>query len=132
MKRLIILLLLLTACSSTIKYVEINGNKIPVELAVTQQEKAYGLMNRINLTGGMLFVYDDEKPRQFWMKDTLVPLDIVFIDKNNEIVTIHHALPCEKDPCKIYQSLPAQYVLEVNYNFTFENNIKESTEVIFR
>ena len=86
-------------------------------------------MSRNNLTGGMLFVYDDEQPRRFWMKDTLIPLDIIFINKNEEIVTIHHAIPCKKDPCTIYGSEPAQYVLEVNYDLTAQNNISVGAAV---
>jgi hypothetical protein len=119
----LILLLILASCSQTIKSVEINSVKIPVELATTKKERAIGLMFRENLTGGMLFVYEDEQPRTFWMKNTKIPLDMIFINKNLEIVTIHHADPCVHDPCRVYESEPAQYVLEVNQNFTVENNI---------
>ncbi len=125
-------LLILVACTpSKITIVEINSVKIPVELAITPEQKTTGLMSRTNLTGGMLFVYDDEQPRIFWMKDTLIPLDMIFINKNKEIVTIHHAQPCVEDPCKIYPSKPAQYVLEVNYDFTRQHNITEGTRVSF-
>ena len=124
-----ICIVLLTACSQ-IHYAEINQVKIPVELAVTVQQKEQGLMFRTNLTGGMLFTYDDEQPRHFWMKNTLIPLDMIFINQNNEIVTIHHAIPCIDEPCTIYPG-NAKYVLETNGNFTIKNNIKEGNKVSF-
>lgn len=120
----IIFLMFLISCSSQIKSVEINGIDIPVELAITSEQKATGLMNRMNLTGGMLFVYDDEQQRTFWMKDTLIPLDIIFINEKNKITKIHHAIPCKEEPCAIYPGT-AKYVLEVNVNITTTNNIKE-------
>lgn len=129
---LISLIFILISCSqintSKIKYVQINEINIPVELAVTNEEKAIGLMDRINLTGGMLFVYDNEQQRQFWMKDTLIPLDMIFIGNDNKITKIHHAVPCTTLQCAIYPG-NAKYVLEVNYNFTTENKISEGMKV---
>ena len=81
-------------------------------------------MHKTNLTGGLLFVYEEEKIRNFWMKDTLIPLDIIFIDSKNKITKIHHANPCKEEPCKIYPGL-AQYVLEINQNITTNKNISE-------
>lgn len=135
MKNLFLFLIscvLLISCTaaSQIKYVEINQIKIPVELAVSDAQKAQGLMFRTNLTGGMLFVYDDEAQRNFWMKNTLIPLDMIFIDKENKITMIHHAVPCKSDPCAIYSG-NAKYVLEVNGNFTVENSIKVKDKVLF-
>jgi uncharacterized membrane protein (UPF0127 family) len=128
---LLISFLVLVSCSQTISSVTIDDLSIPVELAATAQQKEQGLMFRTNLSGGMLFTYENEQPRHFWMKSTLIPLDIIFIDKNMNIVTIHHAVPCEQDPCKVYSSEPAQYVLEVNANFTEENDIDVGTELSF-
>ncbi|HME87532.1 MAG TPA: DUF192 domain-containing protein [Candidatus Nanoarchaeia archaeon] len=127
---LLLISLILIGCSSQITSVKINSLVIPVELASTPEQKAQGMMFRANLTGGMLFSYDEEQPRHFWMKNTLIPLDMLFINKNREIVTIHHAVPCTRDPCAVYSSDPAQYVLEVNGNFTEENNINVGMKVI--
>ena len=109
----------------------INDINIPVELAITEEQQIKGLMFRTNLTGGMLFIFNEEMQRTFWMKNTLIPLDMMFINEDFEIVTIHHAIPCEEDPCKTYTSPDAKYVLEVNYNFTEENKIKEGVMVSF-
>ena len=97
--------------------VSVNSNKYFVELALTNQERALGLMNRENLPSsqGMLFIFDEERVLSFWMKNTLIPLDIVFINSDFEVVSVAKAVPCESDPCPTYPSAgPAKYVLEVN------------------
>ncbi|MBN2420691.1 DUF192 domain-containing protein [Candidatus Woesearchaeota archaeon] len=126
MKKIFVLALFLaltTSCSD-IKTAKINDISIPVELAVTGEQQKIGLMNRTSLEGGMLFIYDNEAQRYFWMKNTLIPLDIIYINEKNMITGIHHAIPCEKDPCPEFPGF-GKYVLEVNGNFTNENNIKE-------
>ena len=74
---------------------------------------------------GMLFVFGDEAVRSFWMKNTLIPLDMIFIDSNRRIVHIEeNTQPCESDPCSIYSSqLPAMYVIEVNAGFSERNGL---------
>lgn len=95
-----------------------NGHLINVELADTPEERKTGLMYRESLlqNRGMLFIYENEAIRTFWMKNTLIPLDMIFLNKDFEIVDILEGVPpCEKDPCPIYPSKgEAQYVLEVN------------------
>ena len=107
-----------------------NGEKIikiDAEIADKDEERMNGLMFRENLSEnkGMLFVFDNEETRTFWMKNTLIPLDMIFIGKNLEIVDIKYAVPCKEEPCTLYTSeKPAKYVLEVNANFTAKNKIK--------
>lgn len=104
-----------------------NLIKVNVEIADDNNERINGLMFRKNLdkNSGMLFIFDDETYQTFWMKNTLIPLDIIFIGKDLKIVDIKYATPCKEDPCKLYKSPgPAKYVLEVNGNFTIENNVK--------
>ena len=73
---------------------------------------------------GMWFLFPDDTPRTFWMKDTLIPLDIIFVNSTHHIVHIATALPCTQDPCPTYPSIsPAQYVLEVNANYTTRRGI---------
>lgn len=89
-----------------------------VEVASSPGEWAHGLMDRASLPqdAGMLFVFDDYAPRSFWMKDTLIPLDMIFIDDNTTIIDIHrNATPLSEDP--IISSGPCRYVLEVNGGF---------------
>jgi len=117
MKRLVLILtlILLTSCSSN--YVEINNEKIQVELAITNEEKQLGLMFREPLCEncGMLFVYEDDKKRNFWMQNTFIPLDMVFIDSNFTIVNLIKADPCFESICTVYSSgAKARFVLETN------------------
>jgi uncharacterized membrane protein (UPF0127 family) len=65
---------------------------------------------------GMLFVFQDDQPRTFWMKNTLIPLDMLFFDADRRLVAIQaNAQPCKADPCGLYPSnAPARYVLELN------------------
>ncbi len=89
---------------------------LTVELAQTLTERHRGLSHRTYLDEdkGMLFVFDEEKTLTFWMKDTLIPLDILFIDKNWKIVDIQTMDRCLQEPCPIYRSKePAQYALEI-------------------
>ena len=128
----IILLIILTACQR-IPSIELGGKKINVEIADDDRERSQGLMFREMLQDdhGMLFVYPDEKFRAFWMKNTLIPLDMIFINAHQEIVDIHTAYPCkEQEPCQPYGSEDkAQYILEVNAGFAEKNNLKTGDSV---
>lgn len=110
-----------------------NIVKISVEIADDNEETAKGLMYRKKLeeNSGMLFIFGNEEYQTFWMKNTVIPLDIIFIDKNSKIVDIKNAVPCKKEPCALYKSsMPAKYVLEVNGNFSINNNIKTGDKLI--
>ena len=107
--------------------------KINAEIADDSNEMEKGLMFRekLNENDGMLFVFDDESYQAFWMKNTLIPLDMIFIDKNFEIIDIKNAHPCKVEPCDLYKSAkPAKYVLEVNGGFAAKNNIKTGDKLI--
>src|SRR3989344_1872990 len=79
---------------------------------------------KLNENDGMFFVFENEQERTFWMKNTLIPLDIIFIGNNFEIVDIKNAVPCKGEPCALYKSSkPAKYVLEVNGDQTAKRGI---------
>lgn len=130
-----ILLIFLLSCSSNnliikSKFGEISVN---VEIADTNEDRENGLMFRENLcyNCGMFFIFDNSDYRSFWMKNTLIPLDMIFIDENFEIVDIKQAVPCVVETCDVYASShSAQYVLEVNGGFTTENNINLGDAVL--
>lgn len=74
------------------------------ELAVTSAERSLGLMNRRRApTDGMLFVFRRDTTGGFWMKNTLVPLTIVFFDAEGKRVRRLSMTPCRRDPCPIYE-----------------------------
>ena len=89
-----------------------------VELAVKEDEITRGLMSRENLDPdkGMLFIFKEENTYQFWMKNTLIPLDIIWINEYNEVVFISkNSQPCKPGICPlITPGKKALYVLELN------------------
>lgn len=102
---------------------------LKVELALTPEEQEKGLMFRTSLeTGsGMLFVFPDERPRQFWMKNTLMPLSVAFIDEGKTIFQISDLEPVKTLIQTQYDRAesikPAKYVLEVTQGWFLVNKI---------
>ncbi len=96
----------------------IEKNCFNVEIADTVQEREIGLMNRefLALDSGMLFVFEKEDVYNFWMKNTLIPLDIIWIDKDNEIIFIkENVQPCKTDICETFgPNEKSIYILEIN------------------
>jgi uncharacterized protein len=125
--------LFLTACNNTKDIIYINNNEIKVEIADTQLEQQQGLMNREYLEedSGMLFIFTEEEKKSFWMKNTLIPLDIIFISENYLINDIYSVQPCETDECELY-SANAKYVLEVDEGYCEENNINVGDFVLIQ
>ena len=133
---LIFLIVFLTNCTKKPNQISINNGekiiKVNVEIADDNYERQQGLMFRksLNENAGMIFVFEDENFQSFWMKNTLIPLGMVFINNNFEIVDIKSAVPCKEDPCITYDSAkPARYVLEVNYGFAEKNSIEAGDKV---
>ncbi len=128
---LLLLALAIFGCTNQTKTptVTIGSSTFTVELAQTPTERETGLMNREILAdnAGMLFIFEDEHPRTFWMKNTKIPLDMIFIGKNKKITAIiHSAPPCKIDPCPTYSSIkPAMYVLEINGGEAKTRNFNE-------
>ena len=97
------------------------------EVADSPEERTQGLMFRESLpqNHGMIFIFEGEGIYPFWMKNTLIPLDIIWLNENKEVVKIMQTLPCMEEPCEIYNpEVQARYVIEVNSGFAEENNIQ--------
>lgn len=121
---LLVLLLGVSTFSTSVKdlyyqqsehsWIRVRDHYIQVELAQTPEEWARGLMFREKLADqeGMLFIGDREEPRSFWMKNTLIPLDILYLDAERRVVRIaERTVPLSEDP--IPSVSPAKYVLEI-------------------
>ncbi|QOC22590.1 DUF192 domain-containing protein [Wenzhouxiangella sp. AB-CW3] len=113
----------LVACHANEPWVEVKGKRFYVEIADDDESRARGLMFRDELADnrGMLFIFRQEAPRSFWMRNTRIPLDIIYLDRDLRVVSIvHNARPCRtrSGRCPSYPSEgPAMYVLEVNAGF---------------
>ncbi len=106
--------------------------RLSVELARTEPEKERGLMFRTKMPDdqGMLFSWNNEEPRTFWMHNTCLPLDMMFIARDGTITGILEQVPTLNDegrgvPC------PAAYVLEVNAGWSRSHGVKSGTIVHF-
>jgi len=104
--------------------------RFDVELAVTPEDQARGLMFRKKMGDhvGMFFIFEREEMRHFWMRNTLISLDMIFIDNKFMVVDIHHgAKPL--DETVISSRKPARYVLEVNAGKAAKCRIKPGSKV---
>ncbi len=100
--------------------------EVRVEIADDDPERARGLMHRTALAEnrGMLFVFPREERLSFWMKNTLIPLSVAFIDSEGRIVDIQDMKPLDDDPPSYVSARPAQYALEVNQGFFEERGVE--------
>ncbi|MFT4868723.1 MAG: uncharacterized membrane protein (UPF0127 family) [Colwellia polaris] len=111
---------------------------VKVEVADNSSTRAKGLMNRESLCRrcGMIFVFENAEQRAFWMKNTSIPLDIIFISEDREVINVEQADPepdVADENLTLYRSdEPAKYVVEVNQGFAEEKSIEEGTKVLFR
>lgn len=109
---------------------------VEVEIARAKTEHARGLQFRSSLgeDQGMLFIFPDIKRHSFWMKDTLIPLDIIWLDESQHVVYMLENVPvCQEEPCPVYTPLSqAKYVLEINAGRASFLNIKEGESADFR
>lgn len=111
------------ACSATSPTVTLRGHTYRVEIADDDSERARGLMFRdsMDADAGMLFLFDRQEPQAFWMKNTRIPLDILYFDQQWKLVGWSlNTPPCSLgDRCPSYPSqAPARFVLELNAGTT--------------
>jgi uncharacterized protein len=130
----ILIIILLTGCkqiqnqtntAKAIDVVKIRNTLVQVEVADTEEKRALGLMFRTNLAPdkGMLFIFDEPLIPAFYMKNTAIPLDILFINTSNRIVSIHQMMPFienehHKPPKMVI------YALEVNQGWASSHGIR--------
>ncbi len=110
----------------------VGGRRVLVEIADDPAERSRGLMHRESLPEdqGMLFVYPEQRDNLgFWMKNTLIPLDIAFIDRELRIVDIQRMEPL--DETTRYSAAPAMYALEMNAGWFAGNGVRVGDRIEF-
>lgn len=137
------LLIVLAACLLFLSYtlfsflpdkrVEINNQKIDVIVADTSSEREKGLSGRDRLSDreGMLFVFSNEDEYCFWMKDMKIPIDIIWLNANKQVVDIKSNATPDSYPNSFCPDKPATYVLEVNSGKTDEWQITNGDSAEF-
>ena len=99
-------------------------------LADDDDSRSEGLMDVHDLPSdaGMLFIFDDDAPRSFWMANTPISLDIIFVNSEMEIVRVHRNTPPYSHENIVSES-PAKYVVEVNAGFALDHDIREGMTI---
>ncbi len=104
--------------------------EINIEIAATDSSRTRGLMQRTSLPerSGMLFIFDGETPRSFWMANTPLSLDIMFADADSQIVTVRkYTRPMSQQ--SVTSTAPAQFVVEVPAGFSDSHGIVEGDRI---
>ena len=117
-------------------WVELDGHRYAIEVADDDAERARGLMFRDELAAdhGMLFIHDRQESLAYWMKNTRIPLDILYFDEAQKLVSQQRDVPpCSLgDRCPPYPSnAPARYVLELNAGEAARIGLKDGAELKF-
>ncbi|HEX7829445.1 MAG TPA: DUF192 domain-containing protein [Thermoanaerobaculia bacterium] len=112
-----------------------DGAVYAVEVVADPEERSQGLMYRDHLrpNAGMLFAFPDDDVYAFWMKNTLIPLDMLWIDVNKNVVHVKHDVPpCKIDDCPSYSpGVSARYVLELAAGEAKKHNLKAGDKLTF-
>jgi uncharacterized membrane protein (UPF0127 family) len=118
--------------TNTIKAIfQLSGKTASLELEAAGFMKSRGLMHRKSLDPdrGMLFEFSRDNHWEFWMLNTYIPLDIIFIDKNKQVVAIEEGVPLSDRVIKA--SVRSRYVIETNRGWAKANGITVGTKVYF-
>lgn len=120
--------------SSEVSFLSSDGDQLisTVTVAVADDDlsRSEGLMDvhELPTESGMLFIFEGDQPRSFWMANTPLSLDIIFVNSNMEIVRIHRNTPPYSHE-QIRSELPAKYVVEVNAGYTLRYDIREGMRI---
>ena len=118
-----------SACQQDLALFPAAHRAIHIEIADDQAERAQGLMNRTELAAdsGMLFIFDEPREAAFWMKNTLIPLDIIFADMTGKVTRVHaNAIPQDLTPIDGGEGVG--FVLEINGGLAEKLGIGPGTE----
>jgi uncharacterized protein len=118
-----------------LKFIDKNGKeiaKIDIEIVDKDAERNQGLMYRTHMGEfqGMLFLFEKPAPQAFWMHNTYISLDIIYVNEKKEVVSIQKNAATENDT-SLPSKKPAQFVVEVNAGFADRYGIVEGTKIEF-
>ncbi|HEY0156107.1 MAG TPA: DUF192 domain-containing protein [Thermoanaerobaculia bacterium] len=112
-----------------------DGTAISVEIAADDELRAQGLMfrDRLRPNAGMLFMFAEDDEHAFWMKNTLIPLDMIWIDANQKVVAVKYNVPpCKVEDCPSYPpGVLSRYVLEVAGGVAQAHGVKAGDQLRF-
>jgi len=119
--------------TQTVRFLDNGGEPVAsVEVAVADEEseRNMGLMdvNELPADKGMLFTFEEDAPRSFWMANTPLPLDIIFVNSEYQIVRIHHSTQPFSDK-SLTSGEPARYAVETNAGFCITHDIQEGMRI---
>jgi uncharacterized protein len=119
----------------TLSFLTVDGDTVSTiraALADDDQSRSTGLMDVFDLPddSGMLFIFDDEEPRSFWMANTPLALDIIFVNADLEIVRIHQNTRPYSER-NVVSEYPAMYVVETNAGYTLRHDIIEGMQISY-
>lgn len=127
--------IILLGCSPKQSTVCFGKQCFLVEIADSAEEHQQGLMFREHLDAnkGMLFIFDHADMYSFWMKNTKIPLDMLWLDENKTVVFIAKKVqPCTQDPCPVVTpDSAARYILETNAGLAEQFGIQKRTSAVF-
>ena len=126
----IIILLFIAGCADAPQTdlrttsMQIGSATFTLEIADTPEARQRGLMRRDSMPSdhGMIFVFPNERQLSFWMKNTRIPLDIIYLSRDGVVVSIHQLKPY--DTTSVHSARPAQYAIELNQGAAAETGIK--------
>ncbi len=119
------------------RLISIGSRELVIEIADTDARREHGLMHRQSLgrDEGMLFIFEGEAVRSFWMRNTRIPLSIAYIDSRKRIIDIQDMQPApdsEPYPRQYPSRGPAMYALEMNLGWFARNNVKIGDKLALR
>ena len=112
-----------------------DGYRVKIELAADDPTREQGLMyrDRVSAGTGMLFLFPQAGDYPFWMKNTLVPLDMIWLDDQRRVVHVaSNVPPCKADPCPSYPpNAPSRYVLELGAGEAAKHRVANGSTLTF-
>ncbi|MDP2665667.1 MAG: DUF192 domain-containing protein [bacterium] len=130
----IVSLITLSYKAPTSATAEFGGVSLRIDYATTPAEREKGLGDRTSVPAdyGMLFVFAKDDTYGFWMKDTLVPLDMFWLDNKGQVVSIAQDVATSTYPSVFYPNMPARYVLETAAGFAQAHSVATGTPLLLK